>query len=113
MLFWLLAISVLVLSCLPGNDLATFTIQNLDKVAHFFTFFLLSVLLLFAYTFSKPFLVTLLLMTLFGLAIELLHLYIPNRVFSVYDFAANILGILAALVVFKLMIRRLQMVKNF
>ena len=109
-LFWLLAISVLILSCLPGTESRTFTIENLDKVAHFFTFFLLSILLLLAYTFSKPFMVTAFLMTLFGLAIELLHLFIPNRVFSIYDFAADVLGILAAFLIYKLMSRKLQMV---
>jgi len=42
-------------------------------------------------------------MALFGLAIEVLHLYVPRRVFSMYDFAADLLGIMAALIVFRIL----------
>jgi VanZ family protein len=101
LIFWILAIAVLVLSSIPGSvSHPIYSIQHLDKIAHFGTFFVLSILLLFAYKFSKPFFTTALLMALFGLAIEVLHFYVPRRVFSMYDFAADLLGIIVALIVF-------------
>lgn len=101
LIFWLLAIAVLILSLIPGS--VSHSIQHLDKLAHFGTFFLLSILLLQAYKFSKPFFTTAMVMALFGLAIEVVHLYVPRRVFSMYDFAADLLGIMAALILFRVL----------
>ena len=109
-LFWLIIASVLVLSCVPGSAPAVLKIVNLDKVVHFSTFLLLSTILLFAYAFGKPFIATAFLMTLFGLLIEVVQLYVPNRLFSIYDLVADILGILAALLVYKLIHKKLQIV---
>jgi len=100
MAFWSLAFTVLVLSSMPGA--ISHSIKNVDKYAHFGAFFLLSILLLFAYKFSKPFFTTALVMALFGFAIELLHLYVPRRVFSMHDFAADLLGIIVALVIYRI-----------
>lgn len=102
MVFWVLAFSVLVLSSMPGAGAISDSIKNVDKLAHFGAFFLLTILLLFAYKFSKPFFTTALVMALFGFAIELLHLYVPQRVFSLYDFAADLLGIIAALIIYRM-----------
>ena len=102
MVFWALAFTVLVLSSMPGSGAINYSIKNLDKSAHFGAFFLLSILLLFAYKFSKPFFTTALLMALFGFAIELLHIYVPQRVFSLYDFAADLLGIIVALIIYRM-----------
>jgi len=107
-IFWTVAIAVLVLSSMPGS--VNYSIQNLDKLAHFGTFFLLSILLLFAYKFNKPFFTTALVMGLFGLGIEVLHLYVPRRVFSMYDFAADLLGIMVALIVFRCLSSKLTAV---
>ena len=106
-LFWALTFAVLFISSTPGS--ISDSIKNLDKLAHFFTFFLLSVLLLFAYKFSKPFFATALAMALFGLGIEVLHLYVPNRVFSWYDFAADVLGILAAFITYKIIYKKFEL----
>ena len=98
------------LSSLPGANPATLGVLNLDKAVHFFTFFLLSALFLMAYTFNRPLVVTVIFMTIFGLATELIQLYVPNRLFSFYDLIADILGVLAALITYKLINKRLQMV---
>ena len=45
-------------------------------------------------------------MALFGLGIEILHLYVPRRIFSMYDFAADLLGIMVALVVFRVLSKK-------
>lgn len=101
LIFWMFASAVLIVSALPGSQ--NYSIQHFDKLAHFGTFFLLSLLLLYAYKLSKPFLTTVLVMALFGLGIEVLHLYVPARVFSMYDFAADMLGIVVALIVFRVL----------
>jgi len=100
--FWVLAFTVLVLSSMPGAGVISHSIKNVDKLAHFGAFFLLSLLLLFAYKFSKPFFTTILVMALFGFAIEVLNLYVPRRVFSMYDFAADLLGIIVALIIYQM-----------
>jgi VanZ family protein len=105
LIFWIFAIAVLILSAMPGS--INHSIQHLDKLAHIGTFFLLSILLLFAYTLSRPFITAALIMTLFGFGIEVLHLYVPRRVFSLYDFAADLLGIMAALIVFRILSSKL------
>ncbi len=98
--FWIFAIAVLILSAIPGSVNVHHTIENLDKLAHFSAFFLLSMLLLFAYRLTKPFFTTVLVMAIFGFSIELMHLYVPRRVFSMYDFAADLLGVLVALLIY-------------
>ncbi|MEJ2116128.1 MAG: VanZ family protein [Gammaproteobacteria bacterium] len=100
-LFWISAIVVLVLSSMPGT--LNYSVHNLDKLAHLLTFFSLSILLLFSYKFAKPFFTTASLMALFGLVIEILQRYVPNRVFSMTDFAADILGIALALILFRIL----------
>ncbi len=100
-LFWISAIVVLILSSMPGT--LNYSIHNFDKLAHILTFFSLSILLLFAYKFGKPFFTTALVMALFGLAIEVLQRYVPNRVFSMADFAADLLGIALALILFRML----------
>ena len=107
-IFWVLALVVMVLSLIPGS--ASYSINNLDKLVHFGAFFILSILLLFAYKFSKPFFTTALVMALFGLAIEVLHLYVPRRVFSMYDFAADLLGIMVALVIYRIICSKFMVV---
>lgn len=93
---------VLVISSLPGSSVNQ-PIRHLDKLAHFGAFFLLSTLLLFAYKFSKPLTFTALIMVLFGLLIEVIQIYVPYRVFSMRDFAADLLGIVFALIVFRIL----------
>ena len=107
LLFWVLLTSVLVLSCIPGASPGVLNMVNFDKVVHFFTFLLLSIIFLFAYSFSKPFFAVAFLMSMFGLLIEVVQLYVPNRLFSVYDLIADVLGVLAALLIYKLIDKKL------
>ena len=73
------------------------------------TFFTLSFLLLFAYSFKNPFLITIILMASFGMMIEILHLYVPNRTFSILDFIADISGIFAAIIFYMYLVKRLDL----
>jgi len=99
LIFWLLVSIVLFISSVPGS--VGQSILHLDKLMHTMAFFVLSILLLLAYRFSKPYVSTAIIMTLFGFAIEVLHLYVPRRVFSLYDLAADLLGIVIALIVYR------------
>lgn len=89
---------------MPGTKIQFISIS--DKLAHFTAFFVLSILLLFAYKFTKPFFITSLLMALFGIAIEVLQIYVPYRTFDVHDFLADMLGVMTALILFQLLSRR-------
>ena len=106
--FWVLAAAVLILSVIPGSVTIRHSIENLDKVAHFGAFFVLSILLLFAYKLTKPFLTTAFLMAVFGFSIELLHLYVPRRFFSMYDFAADLVGVAVALCIYWVITNKFQ-----
>jgi len=108
--FWISAIAVLILSVIPGSLTVRHSIEHLDKLAHFAAFFVLSILLLFAYRLAKPFYTTALLMALFGFSIEVLHLYVPRRFFSMYDFAADLLGVLIALIIYRLVSNKINVV---
>ncbi len=100
-LFWLCVLAILVVSITPGT--ASKTISELDKIAHFFAFLFLSFLLWSAYKLPKPYITTVLLLGAFGLSIELLQQFVPNRVFSLLDFAADIAGVVVGLVLYKLL----------
>jgi Predicted integral membrane protein len=101
LLFWLFVRIVLIVSSVPGS--VGQSILHLDKLIHIAAFFVLSILMLLAYRFSKPFLSTAIIMAMFGLGIELLHLYVPRRVFSLYDLAADLLGVVIALIVYQIL----------
>ncbi len=101
-MFWVFASIVLILSILPGSVTIRHSIQHLDKLGHFAAFFLLSILLLFSYKLTRPLVTTALLMAVFGFSIELLHLYVPRRFFSMYDFAADLLGVAVALMIYQI-----------
>jgi VanZ family protein len=101
-MFWVCASVVLILSIIPGSVTISHSIEHLDKFGHFAAFFLLSILLLFSYKLTKPLLTTAMLMALFGFSIELLHLYVPRRFFSMYDFAADLLGVAVAIIIYQI-----------
>jgi VanZ family protein len=101
-MFWVCICAVLFFSWIPGTDTALQFVTSSDKYAHFIAFFVLSVLLLFAYSFSKPFFSTVLFMMLFGLVIEAIQIFVPYRSFSLLDFGADLLGVFIALIIFRL-----------
>lgn len=98
-LFWLSVIAILIVSLMPGT--ASKTIADVDKLLHFFAFLFLSFLLWSAYKLPRPFLTSVFLLSAFGLTIELLQYFVPNRIFSLIDFAADIAGVLAGAVLYK------------
>ncbi len=96
---------VLFLTLLPGNQMPdiTFSLTELlkfDKVAHFFVFAVLVCLMSIGFakqnTYStihfKPVRHALLVSILYGIMIEVLQSYIPERNFEINDLIANTLG---------------------
>lgn len=89
---------ILVFSLLPGRLTPTITINHIDKVAHFFEFAVLSVLIVRAShrirvtPFVKIFLFALILSSVYGIVMELAQRFVPGRVACVYDIYANISG---------------------
>lgn len=94
-LFWLGVLAILALSIAPTNT--SETISRFDKAIHFFAFLVITYLLWAAYKLPRPLISSILLLSLFGLFIELLQHFVPTRIFSLYDFAADIAGIVAGI----------------
>lgn len=100
-LFWLSVMAILAVSITPTT--ASKAISDLDKLAHFFAFLFLSFLLWSAYKLHRPFITSVLLLSAFGLSIELLQHFVPNRIFSLLDFAADIGGVVVGAFLYKLL----------
>ncbi len=100
-LFWSCVLAILVLTMLP--TVAMEIVYATDKFAHFIAFFILSFLLWSAYKLPQPFITSVFLLGGFGLVIELLQYYIPYRSFSLFDFAADVAGVVVGGVLYKLL----------
>ncbi len=94
-------LAILIVSFMPGTT--SNAISKLDKLAHFIAFLFLSFLLWSSYKLPKPYITTVLLLGAFGLSIELLQQFVPNRVFSLLDFAADLTGVAGGVVLYKLL----------
>ena len=103
-LFWLGVLAILAMSVVPTNT--SEAISSLDKAIHFFAFLVITYLLWAAYKLPRPFISSVLLLSLFGLTIELLQHFVPTRIFSLYDFAADIAGIIAGVTLYWLLAKR-------
>jgi len=107
------ALVVLFLSTIPCVGLPEVSIDHFDKIVHFFEYFVLSMLLvkaLFDHRDDLPgkkvFLFTLIIAGMYGIVMELLQSFIPGRTPSLADVAANVLGVLAGLLLGKVVICR-------
>ena len=74
-----------------------------DKFAHFIAFFILSFLLWSTYKLPQPFITSVFLLGGFGLVTELLQYYIPYRISSLPDFAADMAGVVVGGIFYKLL----------
>lgn len=89
---------ILVFTVLPYNITPTLTIGHFDKMAHFFEFSVLSLLIVRASyrvkvaSFYKIILFALILGSVYGIVMELSQRFVPGRVSSIYDVYANITG---------------------
>ncbi|MGB3082675.1 MAG: VanZ family protein [Candidatus Omnitrophota bacterium] len=102
---------ILIFSVLPGKTLPDVATGHLDKVFHFFVYFLLSILLIRGFRLSfggiiplKYILFILILGWGYGILMELVQFAIPGREPSVLDAAANVAGVLFGITLRKLAI---------
>ncbi|HUW06603.1 MAG TPA: VanZ family protein [Williamwhitmania sp.] len=101
---------ILIICGIPGDELSKFkivTLPYLDKVVHLTLYYIFTIFLYSAFIHrneelrknAKPFLYGSLIALSYGIAIELLQLYVfSHRSFELLDIAANALGVFAALV---------------
>ena len=94
---WLTAVS---LTPLDGLDLPSFSYA--DKIVHFFLYFFLTLLWLLAYPkWWRKRIFFIILVLLWGIAIELIQEYfVPTRSGDVFDAIANTAGALTGLLIF-------------
>ncbi|CAN5293428.1 hypothetical protein BH23BAC1_BH23BAC1_29260 [soil metagenome] len=105
------ALFLLLITLTPGNAMPStgnFTVPHLDKVVHFTGFGILAFLMMrgfkkqnsIEWLKKKPVLSSLILAVSFGIIIEIIQLYIPERSFDLLDIFANTAGIFVGLVVY-------------
>lgn len=118
--YWKSAVWILVIllaTTLPSSSIPKvpmFDIPHFDKIVHFILFFILAIFLLSESNKLRKqgeltrfaAVVALSVSFTFGLAIELMQLYLlPTRSGSLLDFIANMAGAIAAVIIYKLVNR--------
>ena len=101
LIFFLSLIIIFYLNIVPASAIPFFAALGFlnDKIVHALIFLFLSFVgLKCHFNISKIFLLTMIFS--FGLSIEVIHYYHPYRFFEIADLIANLIGILAALVIF-------------
>ncbi|MGE5402208.1 MAG: VanZ family protein [Ignavibacteriales bacterium] len=102
--YWII---LFIATTLPGKDVPSLGIS--DKIEHFTAYMILSVLLCFTYMFQRrfsilylrPFLMTIVTVTLYGAMDEIHQLFVPGRSCDPLDLAADVTGAtLGLLIVF-------------
>jgi VanZ family protein len=91
------ALTILVVSVIPGEDLPSLSIWEPDKVMHAFVYGVLTALIYIARPKNGVFIKKLifqaiLLCILYGFFIELIQLVLPTRKFDILDALANSVG---------------------
>jgi glycopeptide antibiotics resistance protein len=100
-IFFSSTLTVFILSIVPAAAIPNVAALDFlsDKLIHALIFLFLSFVgLKCNFNISKMF--VLILIFSFGFAIEVIHYYHPYRFFEIADLLANVIGILAALVIF-------------
>ena len=100
-IFFLSILIVFYLSIVPATAIPNIAALDFlsDKLIHALIFLFLSFVgLKCHFNISKIFLLTMIFG--FGLSIEVIHYYHPYRFFEIADLVANLVGILAALIIF-------------
>lgn len=107
--FWLFFIFITYKFLTPSPDTGI-EIPNLDKIAHFGIFWILTSLAYFSYKINTK--LQILIWTLYGLAIEFLQGLTPTRSPEFLDFIADMIGVLAALLILR-WLNRFELFKQF
>jgi VanZ family protein len=113
------AILIFILSSIPGNQLRPYKILSQDKLFHFLEYFGFGILLLFSFWNANQTIFhqhyhrwALLVGVIYGLTDEFHQFFVPGRSASIIDWIYDSLGILLAIIVFRVILQKLQEKKN-
>ena len=113
-IFHISNIIIIFLYLFPGSILGWLFYRNLKKQpqltddfinissSHFYTFFVLSIIGILSYSKHKKFNLLIKYLLLLSVILELSHLLIPQRSFELGDLFGNILGIMVAIIIYKI-----------
>ena len=113
-IFHIFNIIVIFLYLFPGSILGWLFYKNLSAQPqltddfinissnHFYTFFVLSITGIFSYLKHKKLNLLIKYLLLLSVILELFHLLIPQRSFELGDLFGNILGIMVAIIIYKI-----------
>jgi glycopeptide antibiotics resistance protein len=113
-IFHISNIIVIFLYLFPGSILGLLFYGNLEKQPqltddfinissnHFYAFFVLSITGIFSYLKHKKLNLLIKYLLLLSVMLELFHLLIPQRSFELGDLFGNILGIMVAIIIYKI-----------
>ena len=113
-IFHIFNIIVIFLYLFPGSILGWLFYKNLSAQPqltddfinissnHFYTFFVLSIMGILSYLKHKKFNLLITYLLLLSAILELSHLLIPQRSFELGDLFGNILGIMVAIIIYKI-----------
>ena len=113
-IFHISNIIVIFLYLFPGSILGWLFYGNLEKQPqltddfinissnHFYAFFVLSIMGIFSYLKHKKLNLLIKYLLLLSVILELSHLLIPQRSFELGDLFGNILGIMVAIIIYKI-----------
>ena len=112
--FHFLNIITIFLYLFPGSILGWFFYRNLKiqpqltdnfiniSSNHFYAFFVLSIMGIFSYLKHKKLNLLIKYLLLLSVILELFHLLLPQRAFELSDLFGNILGIMVAIIIYKI-----------
>ena len=113
--YFLLIIILIIIYLYPGSLIGYFLYGNLEtqpniisnpigtSINHMIYFSLITILAYLIKSKSKNLLINLKFIFFLSIFLELLHLIIPNRAFEYFDLIANIMGVLLAIFLLKLL----------
>ena len=113
-IFHISNIIVIFLYLFPGSILGWLFYKNLEKQPqltddfinissnHFYTFFVLSIMGILSYLKHKKLNLLIKYLLLLSVILELSHLLIPQRSFELGDLFGNILGVMVAIIIYKI-----------
>jgi VanZ like family. len=113
--YFLLIIILIIIYLYPGSLIGYFLYGNLEtqpniisnpigtSINHMIYFSLITILAYLIKSKSKNLLINLKFIFFLSIFLELLHLIIPNRAFEYFDLIANIIGVLLAIFLLKLL----------
>ena len=113
--YFLLIIILIIIYLYPGSLIGYFLYGNLEtqpniisnpigtSINHMIYFCLITILAYLIKSKSKNLLINLKFIFFLSIFLELLHLIIPNRAFEYFDLIANIIGVLLAIFLLKLL----------